>query len=248
MTRRTPLVSHRWGRVVGSGLVALGLVLAQSHAALADQQGKDGTATFDDQKVVELTKAGQSKGRSGLAFHQTRADQVTATNAAVAYTSCDGCRAVALSFQVVVADGNPSSLDVGNLALAMNENCTGCESVAVAYQVVLASDRRLSLTSDGRAELSDLRRQLHDLARSDLAVTDIEQQAQSLMAGVATVLASELQVKARVRCDKDVERRPGRGQHGDHGDGQPGSSDAGQPSAPSSTPDDSQGDGADLGS
>jgi hypothetical protein len=136
---------------------------------------------------------------------------VTATNAAVAYTACDGCRAVALSFQVVVADGAPTSLDVGNLALAMNENCTGCESVAVAFQVVLASDRRLVLTQTGRQELADLRTQLRGLARSDLPVMEIESQAQSLMAGVADVLASELKVRAKVRCDKDVERRPGHG-------------------------------------
>jgi hypothetical protein len=100
----------------------------------------------------------------------------------------------------------------------MNENCSGCESVAVAYQVILASDRRLVLTGDGRRELSDLRAQLRALAHSDLPVTDIEQQAQALMAGVATVLASELKVRAKVRCDKDVERRPGQGHHDDRAD------------------------------
>jgi hypothetical protein len=192
-------------------VAALVLVLTQANAALAHERRGDDSATFDDQRVVELTTEGATKGRAGLAFHQTRADQVTATNAAVAYTACDGCRAVALSFQVVVADGAPTSLDVGNLALAMNENCTGCESVAVAFQVVLASDRRLVLTQTGRQELADLRTQLRGLARSDLPVMEIESQAQSLMAGVADVLASELKVRAKVRCDKDVERRPGHG-------------------------------------
>ena len=36
-------------------------------------------------------------------------------------SSCDGCHATAISFQVVVADKSPTSLDVGNVAYANNE-------------------------------------------------------------------------------------------------------------------------------
>ncbi len=192
------------------GAVALALVLGQTTAAQAhDDGGHSASQTFDDQRVVELTTLG-SRGRAGLAVHQTRATSVTATNAAVAYTACDGCRAVALSFQVVIADGAPTELDVSNLALAMNENCTGCESVAVAFQVVLASDRRLVLTNEGRQELNDLRQQLRSLARSDLPVAEIQSSAESMMTTVANVLAAQLRVRAKVRCDHDVERRPER--------------------------------------
>jgi len=53
--------------------------------------------------------------------------------------------------------------------------------------------------------------QLRGLARSDAPATDIEAQAQALMAGVANVLATELKVRAKVRCDKDIDRHPGRG-------------------------------------
>ena len=205
-------------RVAAGGVVALALVLGQTTAAQA-HQGRDQapdakahqatTATFDDQRIVELTTEG-SRGRAGLALHQTRAESVTATNAAVAYTACDGCRAVALSFQVVIADGAPKDLDVGNLAVAMNENCSGCESVDVAFQVVLASDRRLVLSNDGRQQLNDLRHQLKALARSDLPVAEIQSEAESMMSDVATVLAAQLSVRPKVRCDHDVERRPGR--------------------------------------
>lgn len=195
--------------------MALVLVLGQTTAAQAHDRADDGSgrhdtaATFDDQRVVELTTEG-SRGRSGLAFHQTRAESVTATNSAIAYTSCDGCRAVALSFQVVIADGAPKSLDVGNVALAMNESCTECESVAVAFQLVLASDRRLVLSRDGRQELNDLRHQLKVLARSDLPVAEIQSTAESMMSDVADVLAAQLSVRPKVRCDHDLERRPGR--------------------------------------
>ena len=197
-------------RVAAGGAVALALVLGQTTAAQAHDTGRhDLKDTFDDQRIVELTTHG-SRGKAGLAVHQTRAKSVTATNAAVAYTACDDCRAVALSFQVVIADGAPTDLDVGNLALAMNENCTGCESVAVAFQLVLASDRRLVLSNDGRHELNDLRQQLKALARSDLPVAEIQTTAESMMSDVANVLATQLRVRARVRCDHDVERRPER--------------------------------------
>ncbi|MEO6413028.1 MAG: hypothetical protein ABIO48_10630 [Pedococcus sp.] len=201
--------TRRSARVAAGGAVALALVLGQTTAAQAHGGRHDSSESFDDQRIVELTTPG-SRGKAGLALHQTQATSVTATNAAVAYTACDGCRAVALSFQVVIADGGPTDLDVGNLALAMNENCTGCESVAVAFQLVLASDRKLVLSNDGRRELNDLRRQLKALARSDLPVAEIQSTAESMMSDVANVLATQLRVRAKVRCDHDMERRPER--------------------------------------
>jgi len=208
--------------------VAAGTALALGPASLASaHQGahQRGTATFDDQEVVELTTSG-TRSASGLEYHQTRADSVTATNAAVAYAACDGCRAVALSVQVVVADGGPSSLDLGNVAVAMTEECTGCEAVAVAYQLVVASDDRLRLSRAGHRELAGLRRDLRRLARSDLAPLDVQAQADALMAQVTATLADELEVRVRVRCDRDREERPAahRGKHRGHDDHQPGQS------------------------
>jgi hypothetical protein len=212
-------MSHRRvRRSVGTLAALVALCLGPAQLASADDGGGDTsgraparaqgrTAVFDDQRVVELTE-GRRDAASGLFLHQTHADTVTATNAAVAYTSCDGCRAVSLSFQVVVADGGPTTLDVGNAAVAMTEGCTGCESVAVAYQLVLASDRRLRLTGDGHQAIADLRRDLRRLSRSDLEPWEIQQQAEALMGEVSAVLADELEVRARVRCDHEVRERP----------------------------------------
>ncbi len=209
---------RRLRRTVGTVAALVALCLGPAQLASADDgpddsgrdSGKESSrAVFDDQRVVELTE-GRKDTASALFLRHTRADSVTASNAAVAYTSCDGCRAVALSFQVVVADGGPTTLDVGNLALAMTENCTGCESVAVAYQLVLASDRRLRLTSDGHQALADLRRDLRRLSRSDLEPMQIQQQAEALMGEVADVLATELRVRAAVKCDHEVRERPAR--------------------------------------
>lgn len=206
---------RRLARVLAGGTLATALFVTQSPAALAHGRGgghhpsKPSVATFDDQRVVELTTSG-SRGRAGLAYHETRAKQVTATNAAVAYASCDGCRAVALSFQVVVADGAPTTLDVGNLAVALNENCEGCEAVAVAFQLVLASDRNLVLTGRGRYEIDRLRHELRALARSDRPVAEIQTTAEAMMGRVADVLASELKVRPKVRCAHDIDHHPQR--------------------------------------
>jgi hypothetical protein len=177
--------------------------VAQAH----EGRHRPAAASFADHRVVELTTEG-SRGESLLALHQSRAHTVTATNTAMAITSCDGCRAVALSFQVVVADGGPATVDVGNLAVAMNEGCTGCESVAVAYQVVVVSSHNLILTRGGARQLTDLRQRLRLLARSDLPVTEVQTQADSLMAGMATLLATDLHVRARVRHDHDLVQGP----------------------------------------
>jgi hypothetical protein len=204
--------------------VAAGLALAVGPASLAsahESRHQRGTATFEDQEVVELTTSG-TRSASGLTYHQTHADSVTATNAAVAYAACDDCRAVSLSMQVVVADGGPSTLDVGNVAVAMTENCTGCEAVAVAYQLVIASGDRLKLSGAGHRELADLRRDLRRLARSDASPEEVQAQADALMAQVTATLSQELRVRVKVRCDRDHEERPaahrGHGRDRNHGD------------------------------
>ena len=79
------------------------------------------TSRVDDD--IELKKkAGTRKSVSGLGYHHTEADRVSATNVAVAYASCDGCRAVSLSFQVVLADRGPEKVDVRNVAVAMGNS------------------------------------------------------------------------------------------------------------------------------
>jgi hypothetical protein len=203
----------------------LGLLLATGQLASADGLQE---RAFADQQVVDLGGAADQSGRAaGLHYHQSHADDVTATNLAVAHTTCDGCRAVALSFQVVVADRGPTSLDVTNVALALNEECTRCESLAVAYQLVLATDDRAWLSGAGHRQLAQLRGELRALARSDAPLEEVRSRAEALMSDVIAAVSGNLRVRPQVRCDQALHREAadprahtsGSGHDASHGDG-----------------------------
>ena len=99
---------------------------------------------------------------------------VHATNFAVAHSTCDGCRSVAASIQVVVVRDKGASVDAGNAALALNEGCTSCESLADAHQVVLLVGPRTTLAGWVHQAVQDLRAELADLVASDLPLAELQ--------------------------------------------------------------------------
>ncbi len=190
----------RWVALALATALAVGAVAAPAGAAQR-------TATFTDQKVVELTRDDTRRGVSGLGLHHTEADRVRARNAAVAYAACDGCRAVALSFQVVLADRGPRDVDAQNLAVAVNKDCRRCESLAVAYQVVVASPGRTRLSEVGRVGLQYVEVRLRGLARSNKPLPEIRRDADRLMEIVQDIVTEELDarpvIRERERWDRD---------------------------------------------
>ena len=163
--------------------------------------------TVTDQKVVEQTRDGARRGASGLGGHHVEAQRVRARNAAVAYSACDGCRAVALSFQVVLADRGPTDVDAQNVAVAVNRDCRRCESLAVAYQVVVVSPRRTHLTEVGRMGLYYVQVRLKGLAHSGKPLAQIRRDADRLMEIVQDIVTEELDsrpmIRERERWDRD---------------------------------------------
>jgi hypothetical protein len=192
-----------------SALVAAGTVVAQQVPAEASAHGRSGTATFDDRMVVQLTRPGAERGKGGLALHLTSKDAVVAANLAVATSSCDGCHATAISFQVVVADKTPTSLDIGNAAIADNEGCASCEADAFAYQVVLAFDGDARITGAGRRQLDRIDDALARLARSGRPAEETQKALDEYADQVAGILSSELRVRPVVH--KKVLNKHGRG-------------------------------------
>lgn len=129
-----------------------------------------------------------------LAFSvkQVARDTVTNQNAAVAFASCTSCQTVAISIQVLLIAGQPSTFSPQNLAIAINQNCTLCDTMAAAYQFAVGIGTRLKFTADGRQALADIRRQLKDLKDSGLTGPDIAAKVSELMSRLSEVLRTQL--------------------------------------------------------
>jgi hypothetical protein len=185
------------------GLVRIAFSVVAVAAVVVVQQlpaeAKGGTATFNDRSVVQLTRDGAERGKGGLALHLTSKDAVVAGNLALATTSCDGCHATAISFQVVVADKAPTSLKAGNLADADNTGCAECEADAFAYQFVLAFDGNARLTGAGHRQLEQVDAALGRLAKSGRPADELQVAVNAYADQVIGVLSSELRVRPVVR-------------------------------------------------
>jgi hypothetical protein len=93
-----------------------------------------------------------------LAFHIRRItdEVVDPTNLALAYSSCENCRTVAISIQVVLVASDPRIVAPENLALAVNFECTMCETFASAYQFVLGTGDDFHFSKEGRRAIRDI--------------------------------------------------------------------------------------------
>lgn len=174
-------------------MLLLSLMPTSAHA-----QERDSSGAYTDGRVVQLDRSDTTRSRVGLAIHVTTSDPLKATNTAVATTACDRCRAVAISFQIVV-DGVIAHVDATNLAVADNSGCTDCTAVAIAYQFVVVLDHPVQLSRIGRSALRDVASTLRDLARSQEPVGQIRVQASAAARDVAAILASELHQRPEMR-------------------------------------------------
>jgi hypothetical protein len=183
-------------RIAFSVVAVAAVVVAQQLPAEAAGRAP---ATIDDQAVVQLTRTGVERGQGGLRLHLTSKDTVVAGNLALATTSCDGCHATAISFQVVVADKAPTSLQVRNLAIADNTGCAQCEADAFAYQFVLAFDGNARITGAGRRQLDQIDAALGRLAKSGRSADELQGAVAAYADQVLGLLSSELRVRPVVR-------------------------------------------------
>lgn len=146
----------------------------------------------DNVAVAIATKDGSSRFKVSFRIVRTKGNVIDNGNVAFAFSSCEGCRSVAIAFQVVLVGGTPTTVIPENYAIALNFECTDCETLASAYQFVMGTDGNVHFTSDGNRALSEIRRAIHELARSDLAIEEIQGELDLLAADLRTVLAEEL--------------------------------------------------------
>ncbi len=155
--------------------------------------GSPAAAYAGDNAAISVnTKDGTTVFKVAFAIRHVMGDVVDETNGAVAYASCTDCAAVAIAFEIVLVEGNPSTVTPTNVAIAINENCDTCVAVAEAYQFVLGTGGLVHFDKDGNKILTDIRKELHSLKKEDLTIDQLQAELDSIAARIADVLANHL--------------------------------------------------------
>ena len=120
---------------------------------------------------------------------QMYSDSINASNDASAVSKkCDGCRSVAIAFQIVADAKSADYVNADNYASAVNVECANCQTLGIAYQFVMAKPTMLDFYDRGK-----LYRVEHDLLMlrwSTAPVSTIASKVESLAGQVATILAN----------------------------------------------------------
>jgi putative peptide zinc metalloprotease protein len=146
----------------------------------------------DNAAISVNTKDGTTVVKVAFAIRHVMGDVVDQTNGAVAYASCTECAAVAIAFEIVLVEGNPSTVTPTNVAISINENCDTCVAVAEAYQFVLGTGGLAHFDAEGNKILSEIRRELHSLRKEDLTIEQLQARLDSIAARIADVLSNHL--------------------------------------------------------
>src|SRR2546421_2468760 len=155
--------------------------------------GSPTTAYAGDNAAISVnTKDGTTVFKVAFAIRHVMGDVVDQTNGAVAYDSCTDCAAVAIAFEIVLVEGNPSTVTPTNVAIAFNENCQTCVAVAEAYQFVLGTGGLVHFDSEGNRILAQIRHELHSLRKQDLTIEQLQAELDSIAARIGDVLANHL--------------------------------------------------------
>jgi putative peptide zinc metalloprotease protein len=171
--------------LIATLLCALALLAGAGHAKAAGNQ--------DNGAAAVNTRDGSSIFRLAFAVKRvTDGTVVDATNEAVAYSSCTGCRSVAIAIEVVLVENDPSVITPQNLAVSLNYQCSLCDSFAFAAQFVVSTGGPVRFTPEGLRQLRDLVKQLHDLRKEDLSDAQLDARLKTITASIGEVLSHDL--------------------------------------------------------
>jgi putative peptide zinc metalloprotease protein len=98
----------------------------------------------DNQAMAIVTKDGGTAYDVAFALVWVDSDTVLNRNEAYAFASCRDCRAVAVSFQVVLVVGHADVVAPQNVSAAVAYDCIRCVTQALAVQLVVTVPDRLS--------------------------------------------------------------------------------------------------------
>jgi opacity protein-like surface antigen len=156
-------------------LAALACALGAAGAQAAEDTGPD--------NVVDVETAGTNvtEAKSKLKLGSYGGDNLQSENVASAYShDCTDCRTIAVAVQAVFVTGDPATAEPKNVAVAVNERCVRCTTFAYAYQYVVSTDGRVRLNDETRDDVRRIRREIDQVAGSDLAPPDMDARLQQL--------------------------------------------------------------------
>jgi hypothetical protein len=163
------------------------LALVATNAQAAEDTGPNNVVN------VETQGANVTDTQSALKVGSYGGDNLQSENVASAYShDCTDCRTVAVAVQAVLVTGNPSTAEPKNVAVALNERCVRCTTFAYAYQYVVSTDGPAHLDSETRADIRRLRREIANVADSDLAPPDMDARLHDLSAEFKTEIDTGL--------------------------------------------------------
>ncbi len=183
----------RISRIAAAVAIAAATTTAATLVPVSAAASEGGGRTVVSSAEATVHRDGRTRTDSDFDVRRVAFGLTAATNSAVAYASCRHCRALAVSFQVVVARQVPGDLAVTNRALAFTDHCTRCEAVARAYQWVVVTGVDYRLSPHGQRELAHIGRQLRALVRSRPTAATLEQKVAALAEQVGLVLTQEIQ-------------------------------------------------------
>jgi hypothetical protein len=182
--------SFLW-RSVGA-LAATAVVVAGPLAAGAALADDDGGGRLVTSAEAVVTRDGRMQFDSAFRIADLDEDVVDPGNYAFAHAKgCEGCQAVALSYQIVLVQRPPDVVTPENISVALNEECASCVAASGAYQFVVGGEP-VELTWDGRKQLKDIAGRVEALRRSGLPGPDMVDQADLLADEIDGVLKTQL--------------------------------------------------------
>jgi putative peptide zinc metalloprotease protein len=121
-------------------------------------------------------------------------------NFARAYSSCTGCKTIAVALQINLIAKDIRQVAPWNAAVALNERCNSCVTVALAYQLTISVDDPKDTPKDVRDLVKEMDRELRAIS-NDQSI-DVIQAATRLDAVIAryeTLKASLIRQRAEAQ-------------------------------------------------
>jgi putative peptide zinc metalloprotease protein len=119
-------------------------------------------------------------------------DVVDQGNGAVAYSSCNSCQTTAIAIEIVLVEGDPSTIAPQNVAVAANADCNLCDTLASAYQFVITTGGPVRFTNEGKHELHEIRKEIESWGKRGLSNDQIRALLPGVIDRLKNVLATQL--------------------------------------------------------